>query len=285
MSIIFGPGGNSEEYYQKGYKSSLDRPAYLQNIGLNGYEYQCNKGVHISMDSARILGEQAKKAGVALSIHSQYYVSLSSTEEEKRLKSVDYLLACFRVAKEMGATRIVVHSGSCAKMTRLKAYELSLDTLHKTLARAKEEGYEGIYLCPEVMGKINQLGDFDEVIKLCTTHEMLLPAIDFGHLNARTLGGLKTKEDYLLLFQKMEKKLGREKAKNFHCHFSKIEYTNQGEKRHLTFEDTRFGPEYQPFLEAVFEMQYTPMIICESAGTQDSDALLMKQYYHTLQEE
>ncbi|MBP3448015.1 MAG: TIM barrel protein [Clostridia bacterium] len=283
MSIVFGPGGNSEQYYNEGYKSSLDRPGYLQKIGLNGYEYQCNKGVHISMDSARILGEEAKKYGVHLSIHSQYYVSLSSTEEEKRLKSVEYLLACFRVAKEMGADRIVVHSGSCAKMTRAKAYELSLDTLHKTLARAKEEGYEDIFLCPEVMGKINQLGDFDEVVKLCTTHEMLLPAIDFGHLNARTLGGLKAKEDYLQLFRKMEKKLGRDKAKIFHCHFSKIEYTNQGEKRHLTFEDIEFGPDYEPFLEAVYETGFTPMIICESAGTQDQDALSMQTYFRQLQ--
>lgn len=282
MSIIFGPGGNSEQYYDAGYKSSLDRPEYLAKIGLNGYEYQCNKGVHISMDSARILGEEAKKHGVHLSIHSQYYVSLSSTEAEKREKSVEYLLACFRVANEMGADRIVVHSGSCAKMTRAKAYELSLETLHKTLMRAKEEGYEGIYLCPEVMGKINQLGDFDEVIKMCMTHEMLLPAIDFGHLNCRTLGSLINKDDYLSLLNKMEKKLGRDKAKIFHCHFSKIEYTNQGEKRHLTFEDTQFGPEFEPFLEAVHEKGFTPMIICESAGTQDKDALAMANYFNKL---
>ncbi len=283
MKIVFGPGGNSEQYYNEGHKSSLERPKYLFDVGLNGYEYQCNKGVHISMDSARILGEEAKKYGVHLSIHSQYYVSLSSTEEEKRQKSVEYLMACFRVAKEMGADRIVVHSGSCAKMTRAKAYELSLDTLHKTLQRAKEEGYDGIFLCPEVMGKINQLGDFDEVIKLCTTHEMLLPAIDFGHLNARTLGGLKTKEDYLALFHKMEKKLGRDKAKIFHSHFSKIEYTNQGEKRHLTFEDTAFGPDFEPFLDAVYQKGFTPMIICESAGTQDIDALQMLKYFEQLQ--
>lgn len=283
MGIIFGPGGNSEQYYADGYKSSLERPKYLFGLGLNGYEYQCNKGVHISMDSARLLGEAAQQCGIHLSVHSQYYISLSSTQEEKRLNSVEYLMACFRVARELGADRIVVHSGSCAKMTRARAYELSLDTLHKTLFRAKEEGYEGIYLCPEVMGKINQLGDFDEVIKLCTTHEMLLPAIDFGHLNARTLGGLKTKEDYLTLFSKMEKKLGQEKTKKFHCHFSKIEYTNQGEKRHLTFDDTEFGPDYEPFLDAVFQKQLTPMIICESAGTQDRDAIMMKQYYEALQ--
>lgn len=283
MKIVFGPGGNSEQYYNDGHKSSLERPKYLFDMGLNGYEYQCNKGVHISMDSARILGEEAKKYGVHLSIHSQYYVSLSSTEEEKRQKSVEYLMACFRVAKEMGADRIVVHSGSCAKMTRSKAYELSCDTLHKTLQRAKEEGYDDIFLCPEVMGKINQLGDFDEVIKLCTTHEMLLPAIDFGHLNARTLGGLKTKEDYLLLLNKMEKKLGRDKAKIFHSHFSKIEYTNQGEKRHLTFEDTTFGPDFEPFLDAVYKKGFTPMIICESAGTQDIDALQMLHYFEQLQ--
>ena len=81
----------------------------------------------------------------------------------------------------------------------------------------------------------------------------------------------------------MEKKLGHDKAKIFHSHFSKIEYTNQGEKRHLTFEDATFGPDFEPFLDAVYQKRFTPMIICESAGTQDMDALAMKNYFEQLQ--
>ena len=34
---------------------------------------------------------------------------------------------------------------------------------------------------------------------------------------------------------------GIEKMKNFHVHFSKIQYSAKGEIRHLTFEDMEYG--------------------------------------------
>ena len=44
MEIKFGPGGNPLAFAEAGYKSSVDMPKYLESIGLNAYEYQCNKG-------------------------------------------------------------------------------------------------------------------------------------------------------------------------------------------------------------------------------------------------
>lgn len=46
------------------------------------------------------------------------------------------------------------------------------------------------------MGKVNQLGTLLEVLELCSIDERLLPCIDFGHLNARTFGGIRGREDY-----------------------------------------------------------------------------------------
>lgn len=277
--ITFATGGNTDKFYSEGNKSSLKMPEYLKNIGLNGYEYECSKGIHLSNDSAVKLGELSRENKINLSIHSQYYISLSSSEVEKREKSVEYLMACFRIANLMGAKRIVVHTGSASKQTRAVALNLSIDTLTKTLEQARSEGYDDIFLCPETMGKINQLGDLDEVIKVCKTDEMLLPTIDFGHLNARTVGGIKGYDDYLEIIEKMENKLGSDKTKIFHSHFSKIEYTSQGEKKHLTFEDEMFGPAFEPLMEVLCKKNLTPFIVCESAGTQDIDALAMKNYY------
>ena len=280
MGIIFAPAGNTDRFYEEGNKSSLKMPEYLNKIGLNGYEYQCNKGIHISVDSAKKLGELASKYNISLSIHSQYYISLSSVEEDKREKSIEYLMGCFRIAKLMGAKRIVVHTGSATKITREEALKLSLDTLTKTLIQARAEGYDDIFLCPETMGKINQLGDLDEVLRLCQTDDLLLPTLDFGHLNARSLGGIKGYDDYLSIIDNMIDKIGIDKAKIFHSHFSKIHYTNQGEKKHLTFEDTEYGPDFEPLLEVIYKKGLTPFIACESAGTQDVDALKMKNFYH-----
>ena len=135
-------------------------------------------------------------------------------------------------------------------------------------------------LCPETMGKIGQLGTLDEVLALCSVDKRITPCIDFGHLNARTLGGIRSKEDYAAILDRMAEKLGDQRAERFHVHFSRIEYSAGGEKRHWTFAETQFGPEPQPLMELLAERKLQPVIICESAGTQAEDAGTMQQMYH-----
>ena len=278
MKARFGPGGNPDSFYDAGFKASTDMPAYLKSAGLDAYEYQCNKGVKISEKTASLLGKNASENGIVLSIHSQYYISLSGIEKEKRDKSIEYILECLRVSKLMGATRVVVHSGSAAKIPREEALSLASDTLKRTLEAAKSEGLDDIFICPETMGKVNQLGTLSEVLELCSIDERLLPCIDFGHLNARDFGIIKTAEDYERIINEAENRLGEFRAKNFHSHFSKIEFSEKGgEVRHLTFEDSLFGPQFEPLAEVIAKKNLTPVIICESAGTQGIDALYMKK--------
>ncbi len=280
MRANFGPAGNSDSFQKRGYKSFADIPRYVREMGLDCYEYQCGRGVRIAEESAKKLGELAAAEGISLSVHSPYYISLSGIEEEKRLKSIDYVLQTARAAKAMGARRIVVHSGSCGKLSREEALSLAKDTLARCQQALDENGFEEIILCPETMGKVGQLGTLEEVMELCKVSARFLPCVDFGHLNARTFGGIAGKAEFAAILDTMEKELGTDRAKNFHSHFSKIEYTQKGgEKMHLTFADTLFGPDYEPLMELLAQRGYTPTIICESAGTQAEDARTMKQYY------
>ena len=132
------------------------------------------------------------------------------------------------------------------------------------------------------MGKINQLGTLDEVIALCKVDESVIPCIDFGHLNARTQGEVNSKDAFEYILNRIENELGNKRLKNFHSHFSKIEYTDGGEKRHLTFEDNFYGPKFEPLMELVYKKGLSPIFVCESAGTQALDSLSMKKYYETL---
>lgn len=280
--ILFGPSGNSDSFRERGYKSFQDVPRYVKEMGLDCYEYQCGRGVKISRESAQQLGELCRQAGVVLSLHAPYYISLSGLNEQTRLKSVDYILQSAAAASAMGAQRVVVHSGSCGKQSRQAALELAKDTLLRARKALVAEGYAHIRLCPETMGKINQLGTLTETLELCLVDDSFIPCVDFGHLNARTLGGFRLKADFLNAFDEMERTLGRERMQSFHCHFSRIEYSAGGEKQHLIFADERFGPDYRPFLEAVAERGLTPQVQCESAGTQAEDARTMKIYYRSL---
>ena len=278
----FGPAGNSESFSALGYKNSLQVPEYIVKMGLDCYEYQCGRGVNIGEEKAKELGIKAKEAGISLSLHAPYYISMSSVEEEKRLNSINYILASAKAVNAMGGDRIVVHTGSCGKITREHALELALDIMQKALDTLDNEGLSHIHICPETMGKVNQLGTLNEVLELCKLDERLIPCIDFGHLNARDLGVLKTTEDFENVFTSIKNALGTDRLKCFHSHFSKIEYTTGGEKRHLTFEDKVFGPDYEPVMELTYKYGCDPTFICESAGTQAEDAKTMKDYYSSL---
>ncbi len=283
MSAKFGPAGNSDSFTKMGYKSSLQVPEYIVKMGLDAFEYQCGRGVNIGEDKANELGKIAKDMNVSLSLHAPYYISMSSIEESKRLNSINYILQSARAVKAMGGERIVVHTGSCGKISREEALKLALDTMKKAIEALDSEGLSNIRICPETMGKVNQLGTLDEVLTLCQLDERLIPCIDFGHLNARDKGILKNYEDFEEIFNKIEDKLGSSRLKEYHSHFSKIEYSAGGEVRHLTFSDEIYGPNFEPVMELTYKKQCSPTIICESAGTQAEDAKEMKDYYWGIQ--
>lgn len=284
MSASFGPAGNSESYIANVSKATLNAPKWLSEIGLDCYEYQCGKGVNVGEETARSIGAKAREYGIALSLHAPYFINLANPEEESLKKNIGYLLSSCEAADWMGATRVIVHTGALMKRTRREAMDIAKPAMQVVLSACDDAGYGHIALCPETMGKINQLGDLDEVLELCQLDERLIPCVDFGHLYARTLGELTGDEACAVILNAMENALGAERASRFHSHFSKIEFTpNGGEKRHLTFAQDDFGPDWTPLARAVAERGWSPTFICESSGTQAEDALQMKRIYQSFQ--
>lgn len=275
MNAKFGPGGNSESFYAQGYKSTLQMFGWLEKMGLDAYEYQAGNGLRTSKETLCAIGKKAKEHGILMSLHAPYYISLSGTDTEKRLKSIDYIKASVEAAECLFADTIVIHSGSAAKISRKEAMSLARDTLEKT---AEAVGDTCVKLGLETMGKQNQLGTLDEVIELCRISPKFVPVVDFGHLNARECGGVfPDEESYYRVFEKIGEALSDDIAKNLHCHFSQIEFTGAGEKRHLTFADSEYGPFFEPLAKVIVKNNLSPRIICESAGTMAEDALTMKK--------
>lgn len=280
MSAYFGPGGNSDAFRKSGYSSTLDAPKFVSSIGLDAYEYEAGNGLSANPSLLAAIGERAREYNVKMSFHTPYFISLSGIIPEKRLKSIEYIRQSLNAAKLLGASTIVVHTGSAAKITRDEAMRLAADTLVRTL---EEVDTYGIKIGLETMGKINQLGTLEEVLELCRIDGAFVPVVDFGHLNARELGGyFVTEDDYLRVFDTISSRMSADIAESLHCHFSKIEWTASGEKKHLTFEDRQFGPDFEPLMNVIAKNSLSPTIICESAGTQSDDALEMKKYYTSI---
>jgi len=276
-NAIFGPAGKCEAAEQAKVKSTEQLLDFLAESGVDAFEYQCGRGVNIGEEKAVIIGKKAAELGITLSLHAPYYISLASPEEAKRDNSVKYILDSARAASWMGAERIVVHPGGLGKLERPEAWKLASQTLMRALEAVRAEGLTTI-ICPEVMGKINQLGNLTEVLDFCKLEESLLPCVDFGHLNSRMHGEM----NYGAAMDEIFEAIGEERARKMHIHFSKIEYSKGGEVRHLTFEDGQYGPDFEPMINEFVSRAMTPTVICESAGTQTADSLAMKKLYHEL---
>jgi deoxyribonuclease-4 len=257
-------------------------PAWLSKMGLDAYEYQCNRGVNIGKDMANKIGEEAEKNNIFMSIHAPYYINMASPEEEKRIKSKGYIIECMTVAKWMGAKRIVVHTGSYSKVDKKWALETSARLFGEVLKEADSLGLGDIMICPEVLGKNNQIGSLDEIIEMCRTNERLSPTIDFAHIHARGQGSLNSVEDFERVINMLENSLGTDRVRELHCHFSRVEFTKGGEKKHWNIDDTQFGPEFEYLAEVIIKKKINPVIICESRANMAEDALKLKKIYNKM---
>lgn len=277
--IRFGPAGNSRAFYEAGHTSSLEMPEFLASVSLNAYEYQCGRGVNIKQDFCRKLAQEAGERDIFLSIHAPYFINLSSEDPKVMESSLNHIRKSLAAARDMEASRIVVHPGSVGKGNSRKD---ALARAEKLLVLAVEglvPEYPGIMLCLETMGKVNQLGTLEEIIALCQLADCLIPTIDFGHLHARDMGAIKGKEEFEEILNRIDAGLGPEVVKDLHVHFSPIEYAKGGEIRHRTMAETEYGPHFDALAGIIARDNLTPVIISESADSQVEDALAMQELY------
>lgn len=277
--VLFGPAGNSNSFYNEGHTSTLEAARWTKERGLDLFEYSFGQGYRMSTEKAEEIGRVFKKEGIELSIHAPYFINFANPDEEMYQKSLGYIKTGIKFMNAFGAKRFVFHPASCGKATREDAINLMTKRFREFMPEIEALLGDDMYICPETMGKTLQIGTWKEVIDLCTISKKLMPTFDFGHINALTQGSLKTKEDFKQIFDYSFDKLGEERTKNAHIHFSKIEFGPKGEIKHLTFNDNVFGPEFDPLAEYLVENNMSCHVICESDGTMAEDAKAMKEIY------
>ena len=262
MDTVFSAFGNTDFFYEMGFDSSLEMPGYLKSVGLNGYEYSLEDGVHISDDSCEILKQECEKNQIELSVYSgKLFTSLSES---------------VLIAKKTGAKRVIVPLGNCAVTSRKAVYNSALSEMKNALLNDCN-----IFLCPEIMGLIHDLGTLEEIIKLSGEDERFIPALNFPNLFARNNGKKLDCEDILNIFKTIEKKLGKEKLNNIHIYLSNVQYTNHGLKKYTDFSDKEGNDfDYKPVVNAVIKMKISPFIVCRSPYNCYNEAVEIKNYYN-----
>ena len=277
--IKFGPSGNCLSFYAAGNKSTEQAAAFVKNLGLSAYEYSFGRGITLGKEKAARLGEIFTDAGVEISVHAPYYINFANPDDEMAQKSYAYVLNSAEMLRLLRGSRVVFHPATQGKMSREEAVALTEKRLTTLASLIKEAGYGDLFFCPETMGKSAQIGTIEEIVRFCKIDEIYLPCVDFGHVNAREQGSLKTEEDYLSRLNYMINELGYERMKHFHVHFSKIMYGPKGEIKHLTFADEKYGPEFAPLAAALKKLRLEPVVISESDGMQAEEAKIMQDIY------
>jgi len=280
--IKFGPSGNCESFYAEGFSHTEESAAFVKKRGLDCFEYSFGRGVRMSEEKAISIGEAFAAAEVEISAHAPYFINFANPDDEMAAKSYGYVLDSGKMLKLMGGKRVVFHPAAQGKASREDAVALTEDRLKILRDYIYLNDMQDMLFCPETMGKIAQIGTVEEITRFCKIDPIFVPCIDFGHINAREQGSLKTVEDYKSRLQYMIDELGFEKMKHFHAHFSKIMYSAKGEVKHLTYADEVYGPEFVPLAVALKELDLEPYLVSESAGMQAEEAAYMKQVYKSL---
>jgi deoxyribonuclease-4 len=212
--IRFGPAGLG------GVDEAISNLEIYSKLGLRACEIAFTYGVYIkNKEDTEKIKKKAKELDIKLSIHAHYWINLNSKEKAKIEASKKRILDCCEIGELLGAYVVVFHPGYYGDMNKEETYQMIKKAIIEIREEIKKNKWK-INIAPETTGKVNVFGSVEEIKRLVQETGCSF-AIDFAHILAR-----EKKVDY----EKIKKLFGE--YKQWHCHFSGIEYGEKGERNH-----------------------------------------------------
>lgn len=270
-NLFFGTGGIPNSTIGTSTEDGIKR---IKELNLDCMEIEWVRGVHIKEESTYSIKKVALEKEVRLSVHAPYFINLGSEDKMKRKASIERIFDSARMGKLSGAESVVFHAGYYGSSPK-NAYKKIFDGIREISKELKAED-NFITLRPETSGKQSQFGSLDEILNLCSELEGIEPCIDFAHLHAREAGKLNTYEEFYNIFEKVERKLGKQALLNIHIHISGISYGDKGERKHLNLKESDFR--YDEWVQALKDFDIKGLVIVESPNL-EQDAILLKDLY------
>ena len=273
--MIFGTAGVPLSCKERDSEAGI---RFAGSLGLGAFEFEFVHSARMGMEKAQECGKAAQEANIILSAHVPYFINLCSEEKEKVAASKVRILDTMRILHAAGGGRVVIHSGFFQKLEKKVAAEMVEAAYLDILETAKEEKITSAILAPETTGKPSAFGSLEELYGLSKDigFGKLRPTIDFGHMHARTNGGIKSAKDYENIFDTVESFVGKEGLQKLHCHFTGIKFSEKGELKHLTIDSD--SPRFDWLAQVLAERKCSGTIISESPNIEE-DAIAMKGIY------
>ncbi len=273
--LLFGTGGVPLSARSRSTEAGIER---IAELGLGCMEVEFVQGVKMSAQAAVLVGELAAKRNVVLTAHGPYFINLNATEPEKVNQSKERILQTARIAALFGARSVTFHAAFYMKSTPAETYATVKKHLQEVVRTLRREGNR-ITISPEVTGRPSQFGTLQEILRLSSEIEGVLPCLDFSHWHART-GKANSYSEFLDILDEVERKLGKQALDNMHIHLSGIAYGKKGEIKHLMLTDSDF--KYAELLKALKDRKVKGVVISESVPDLEQDALLLQRTYRNL---
>ena len=255
---------------------SLEAIECSHGLGLGALEIEFVRGVKLKEENARKLKPAAEKFDVRLSAHAPYWINCCAEEKQKQATTLRNLFEAAQACGWAGARVAVFHPGYYQERPAERCLELVKSMFERLREKMAEQEVKNVKLGAETVGKKSQYGGLDECIELHLEIPEIMLVIDFAHLHARGDWKLLSEDDYAKLFDHIEKRLPGY-LKDFHGHFSCIQYSEKGEQSHLPLEGKN-EPGYRPLMKVLAEQGYSGVIISESPLL-EYDALKMQKEY------
>ncbi|MBN2330364.1 MAG: TIM barrel protein [Candidatus Aenigmarchaeota archaeon] len=261
MRIYLGPAGVPQSAAKTDTVSGIERVSELK---LGAMEVEFVRGVRMSNGLADQAGKAARKLGIRLSVHAPYYVNLCNPEvvDASKLRILD---SCER-GHHMGAGVIVFHPGYYGKLGHPEALGMVKKACIDMSHVLRKKGWN-VKLGLEATGKVSQFGTIDEILSVCSEVKGCVPVIDWAHIFAKYQGKVD--------FKKVLSKVISAGYDRLHTHFSNIEFTDKGEKRHLNIDHRQ--PDFRKVAKVILGSGLDEITIISESPALENDALVMRK--------
>ena len=268
MEIRLGPAGIPTKTTGGTDQGIID----VAKMGLNAFEVEFVRGVHMSPEVAKKIGIIARENNVSLSIHAPYFINLCQTDNVKLSNSIRWIIDSLDRGRLMEAKLIVFHPGAYGKLSKDEAFERARDVCEE-LSKHGSDCKIGL----ETVGKAGQFGNLDENIRLSKAVKNVVPVVDFAHIYARNGGHINYGAvlDKWMSFH----------MSHYHSHFSCINFTTVkngvggNEKNHMPL--IAGQPHFKDLAKEIIKRKMNITIISESPVL-EQDSLIMKKEFQAL---
>ncbi len=246
---------------------------HAHSLGITAMEMEWVQRVPVNVDHMREIRSTADALGMYLTVHAPYYINLNA-QNEKLAASKRRIIDALSMAEIAGAHSVCVHAafyqGEDPTITNDRVRKATEEILSQ-----KWKLFPHVNLAYETMGKPSQFGTLEEVLKMSREFG-LYPTLDPAHLHARSNGKINSMIEFEQMFDLYVEYLGKDSLKQMHIHYSGIEYSAKGERKHLPLLES--DARWKDFLTVLRKRKIGGSVVCESPILEEDTLLLQRQF-------